>query len=429
MIGRHGKISRDRPRRSRVLMLLENSPFSEDGRVRREAFALRDAGHAVTVICPRAAAEGRRIELNGVTAYQYTQRGAGNGFAAYLIEYASALANTLLLTLYVCFRHGFDVIHAHNPPDFFVLIACLFKPFGKRFVYDHHDSAPEMFRARFGADGSRFIYKTLLFFERWSCRLADHVIATNESHKQLEVERAGIDEEKITIVRNGPEPLHFRQVDPHASLKDRDEIVIGYVGEMGKQDGVDYLIRALGHLLHDLGRTDWLCVLVGNGEAYEDLQQLARSLGIADRVRFTGRVAFGDVVPYLSGMDICTVPDPWNSYNDRCTMVKVMEYMAQGKPTVGFDLAETRYSAGESGTYVVPTDELAFARALARLMDDAELRSRLGAEARRRAESELAWSNFVPGLLQVYERLGRSTDSTCADVPVCLPASEQPYAS
>ncbi|MEX2315985.1 MAG: glycosyltransferase family 4 protein [Pirellulales bacterium] len=411
----------------RVLMLLENSPYSEDGRVRREASALRDAGHLVTVICPRAAGEGRSMEFDGVRAYQYTQRALGSGFLGYVVEYGYAMAATLLLSIYVFFRHGFDVIHAHNPPDFFVAIACLFKPFGKRFIYDHHDSSPELYRARFEGDCNRLVYSTLLFFERLSCRLADEVIATNESHKRLEIERAGADHERITIVRNGPEPMHFRQVEPHPSLQGCEETIIGYVGQMGKQDGVDYLIRALGHLHRDRCRKDWQCVLVGNGEACDRLHAMAQELGIADRVRFTGRVSFSDVVPYLAGMHICTVPDPWNSYNDRCTMVKVMEYMAQAKPTVAFDLAETRYSAGGAAIYVKPNDERAFAQALNTLIDDHELRAQLGAIARRRAETELAWSHFIPKLLSVYERLGRSAETEAISLRP-LPAQEQPLA-
>jgi glycosyltransferase involved in cell wall biosynthesis len=389
----------------RILMLLENSPFSQDGRVRRESFALRDAGYSVMVICPRAEGERRIMDFDGVRAYQYRQPAMGSGILGYVFEYGYSMMATFLLSLYVCCRHGFDVVHAHNPPDFFVMIAGIYKLFGTKFIFDHHDTAPDLFKARFGEQSSKLLYMMLLFFERLSCRIADHVIATNESHKRLEIERSGIDAKRITIVRNGPEAMHFRPVAPHSSLRDRDAIVIGYVGEMGKQDGIDYLIRALARLRHDLEREDWICVLVGSGEALEQLKQLARKVGVWDRVVFTGRVTFAEVVAYVSGMDICTAPDPWNSYNDRCTMIKVMEYMAQSKPVVGFDLVESRFSAGDAAIYVEPNDELAFAQALAVLLDDPELRARLGTVGRARAESELAWRHFAPRLVSVYDEL------------------------
>ena len=389
---------------NRVLMLLENSSYTFDGRVRREASALRDAGYQVTVICPRVAGQASVLDFDGVLAYQYTSLSIGSGFLGYVTEYVWALMATTWLSLVVLIRHGFDVIHAHNPPDLFVLLAMFYKLAGKQFVFDHHDLAPDMYRARFGSE-KKIVFRVLLLLERWSCHFADQVIATNESYQRLQVERAGISPDKITIVRNGPEDKHFEPVEPHHSLRGFGKAVIGYVGEMGVQDGVEYLIRSLAHLRNNRGRTDWFAVLVGSGDMQMRLKRLASDLGIGEDILFTGRVSPDDVVPFLSGMDICTVPDPSNSYNDHCTMIKVMEYMAQGKPTVAFDLPETRFSAGESGLYVAPNDEASFAAALEQLIDDPVRRQRLGTVARVRAEAELAWKHSVPNLLSVYERL------------------------
>jgi colanic acid/amylovoran biosynthesis glycosyltransferase len=415
--------------RSRVLMLLENCPYSEDGRVRREATALMAAGYSVTVICPRGRGEPRFKNYDGLLAYQYTPRSLGSGLLGYVVEYGNAMIATLLLSVYACIRRGFDVVHAHNPPDFFIVIALLYKLLGKQFVFDHHDLTPDMYQARFSGRQSGLVYRVLCFFERWSCRLADQVITTSQSYKQVEIERSGIDPHRITIVRNGPEPMHFRQVAPHADLKSPDKTVIGYVGEMGPLDGIDNLLRALKSLCYELHRDDWTCVLVGDGEVRLQLEKLARELGVGDHVQFVGRTTHAGVVPYLRAMDIGTIPDPKNPYNDRCTMIKTMEYMAQCVPIVSSDLRETRYSAGEAAIYVDPTDPCQFAHAIERLMDDPDLRRRMGEAGRNRAESVLAWNHSVPSLLGVYERLSRAPVSGAVGTPPRQSAENRPLAS
>ncbi len=412
----------------RVLMLLENCPYSQDGRVRREATALRAAGYTVTVICPRGRGEPRFRNADGVLTYQYTQWSFGSGFVGYLVEYGTAMLATLVLSFYVCVRRGFDVVHAHNPPDLFVAIALVYKLIGKRFVFDHHDLAPEMYRVRFGAPSAGLVYRTLCMFERWSCRLADQVITTSESYREVEIERCRVDPARISIVRNGPEPMHFREVPPNADVRASGRTVIGYVGEMGLLDGIDNLLRALHHLRDNLRRDDWSCVLLGDGEVRPQLEELVRELGLEEHVQFAGRTSHAGVVPYLRAMDIGTVPDPRNDYNDRCTMIKTMEYMAQGVPIVASDLRETRYSAADAALYVDPSDAGRFAGALARLLDDAEMRRRMGEAGRRRAESVLAWKHSIPNLLAVYQRLGCS-HADAATSPATKPAKTSPLAS
>src|SRR5262249_36551138 len=153
-----------------------------------------------------------------------------------------------------------------------------------------------------------------------------------------------------------PESWHLRRLDATKKYV-KSAIVIGYVGVMGHQDGVDYLLRALHALSRDYGRTDWRCVLVGSGDAMHELQQLAASLGIADRLTFTGWVDYEKVPDHLAATDICVAPDPSTTYNDRSTIVKIMEYMAQAKPVVAFDLPENRVTAADTALYAVPNEE------------------------------------------------------------------------
>ncbi len=405
MLGQKMNASPVKRRAAHVLMFLENVPYSLDGRVRREVTALTRAGLEVSVICPRASYEARKLVLDGAHIYQYTPAEFGSGAIGYMIEYAHAMLASWLLSLYVLAKRGFYVIHAHNPPDFFVAIALFYRLLGKKFVFDHHDLAPEMFRVRFQGKGS-VLHRILVIFERLSYRAANHVIVTNQSFKEIGIARSGIPADRITIVRNGPEPRHFADVEPHPSLRDCQQTVIGFLGAMGALDGVDNLLRALQHLRDGLGRRDWVCVLVGDGETFDDLTQLAKHLGIEEHTVFVGAVGLGEVVPYIAAMDICTAPDPENEYTTRCTLIKVMEYMAQSKPIVSFDLTETRFTAGESAIYVSDNDCRAFAHALEKLMDDPQRRRAMGEFGRHRVESGLSWKHSIPQLLSVYERLG-----------------------
>ncbi len=389
----------------RVLMLLENQPFPQDGRVRRESFALVEAGYQVTVVCPRDGEQPRHETVNGVRVIRYPHPPEGNGLLGYLMEYGYSTAVSFLLSLWVAVRGGFDVVHSHNPPDTMFVIGAFFKLFGKRYVFDHHDLSPEMYNARFGGAGNPFVYKALVLLERMSCLVADEVIATNESYREMEMRRDKVSPDHITIVRNGPELGRIKRVDPDPELRSKGKTIIGYVGIMGYQDGVDYLLRAFHHLIHELNRTDFYAVLVGTGDAWKDLRKLSTNLGLDDYVWFTGTISDADLRRYLSSTDICVDPDPSNPFNDRSTMIKVTEFMALAKPIVAFDLTENRFTAQQAAIFVPANDERAFAQALADLMDDPERRERMGVYGRRRIEEDLAWTHWAPNLIAVYENL------------------------
>jgi glycosyltransferase involved in cell wall biosynthesis/peptidoglycan/xylan/chitin deacetylase (PgdA/CDA1 family) len=390
---------------TRVLMLLENNPYLHDIRVIAEASALTQAGYHVTVIAPAAPDRRWHEVVDGVATYSYPAPPALNGVLGFVCEYGYSMVASFMLSMVVFLRHGFDVVHAHNPPDLFVFVAAFYKLFGVRFVFDHHDLSPEMYCACFGARSNRLIYQVLVGLEKLSCRLADHVITTNQSYRAVEVERDGVAPERITIIRNGPDLHRTRPVEPDPGLRRRGKTVIGYVGEMGFQDGIDYLLRALRYLAYDLRRSDFFCVLMGNGAAWDRVKALVTELGIDGHVWLPGRVFGTDLLRYLCAADICVDPAPSNPYNDRSSMIKMSEYMALAKPIVAFDLPEHRFTAQEAAVYARPNDEAAFARALADLMDDPERRQVMGAFGRRRVESALAWPYSIPYLLEAYNTL------------------------
>ena len=391
---------------SRILMLLENSTYPGDPRVRREANALVESGQQVVVIAPAIQGQPWNESIAGVTVYRYPAPPEAQGLIGYLWEYGYSLCATFLISILVFFKNGFDVIHAHNPPDLFVLIAILYKPFGKKFVFDHHDLSPEMYYARFSGNGNRFVFRALLFFEKLTFRFADRVISTNESYKEIALTRGGVPESRVTVVRNGPDLNRLFQVEPFENLGGEGKLVLGFVGTIGYQDGVDYLLRSLHCLIHEQGRKDFFCFIIGLGDAYNYVKSLAIELELQDHVHFTGRVSDEDLLKYLSSADICLDPDPSNSFNDRCTMIKMTEYMAMEKPTVAFDLPEHRVTAQDAAIYAKANEESDFARKIVELMDSPEKRRRLGQIGKERVENQLAWSYQRQHLFDAYSELG-----------------------
>lgn len=390
----------------RILMLVENRPFPQDVRVLLEAQALSAAGYHVSVISPTGSNQLLRENIGEIHVFRYHAPTPTSHFLGYLWEYGYSLFAMFVLSVIVWIRLGFDIIHSANPPDTAVFIALFYKLFGKSFIFDHHDLSPELYNARFGSENHIFIYSALLWLEKLTCRIADHVISTNQSYKELEIQRGHVSEERITIVRNGPDLSWFKSVDPDPILLVKSKVIIGYAGTIGVQDGVDNLLRALQCLI-GLGRTDFFCVLIGDGDALPKLKLMAEDMGLAKYLMFSGWVDHAKVANYLSAADICVSPEPSNPYNDRSTLIKVMEYMALGKPTVAFDLPETRFTAGEAAIYATPNKEFDFAQKIAALMEDPNRCEEMGRIGRERIEKELAWSYQKERLLSVYNKLAQ----------------------
>lgn len=408
----------------RIVMLLENS-YPSDTRVRNEASLLASAGYRVSVVSFKKPGQATKEIVGGVHVYRFPRfelfqktdsedLGFFRRFVAklqvligYGVEYAYFTSACFLCTTYIFIRHGFDAIHAHNPPDTLFLVALPFRLIGKRFVFDHHDLCPELYQSRFRT-GECFQTRILRFTEWCSLRLASITIATNNSYRDAQIARGKRDPETIFVVRNGPSEHRMVPLPPTPRLRAMGKSILVYIGSLNPQDGVDYLIRALHILKQDLGRTDFYCVIMGSGDSLEDLRAQSVTLGLSEHVELPGFVSEEDLRTNLAAADICVDPDPSSPLNDVSTWIKIMEYMALSKPIVTFDLKETRFSAQDAALYVTPNDEPAFARAIAQLMDSPELRQKMGTYGRKRVEENLQWSVVGQNLIKAYEYLQKT---------------------
>jgi glycosyltransferase involved in cell wall biosynthesis len=383
-------------------MILENCSYLRDARVGKEARTLRDKGYRVAVISPVSGRLPSCVVIEDVAVYGFPQLSFSNGTVGYFLEYLYATWAIAAITAYVWVIRGFDIVHVGNPPDCLILVTSIYKLFGKRLIYDQHDLSPELYVARF-ASPNRLLVAIQLFLERLSYKLANHVIVTNESCREIAIQRGGIPEEKITIVRNGPDVERFRSREIDPVLRRRAPCIIAFAGITGYQDGLDYLCGALQSLRCEIGEEDFLCIVLGDGDALSHIKGMARELAIDDKMWFAGWVSDPDTYcRYLATADICVAPEPSNSYNDRSTFVKIMEYMAAGKPIVAFDLPENHVSAGDAAAYAKPNDHRDLAAKLAGLLRDESRRHLMGEEGRRRIESSFSWQHSIPDLLKVY---------------------------
>jgi len=391
------------PGKRRVLIIVENLPLPFDRRVWQEALALRDAGWQVSIICPRGRGHTRSYEqLEGIHIHRHPLPVEADSAVGYGLEYGASLFWEFVLALRVAVTRGFDVIQACNPPDTIFVIGGFFKLFGKRFIFDHHDINPELYEAKFQRK-DRW-YRLLCRLERWTFATADVSIATNESYRRIAIERGRMDPSRVFIVRSGPDLRRVRRVPPRDELRRGKRYLVGYVGVIGRQEGLDLLLESVAHIRRQRGRNDIHFAIIGSGTEVPALQAMARNLGIEDCVEFAGRVSDDDLWEILGTADVCVNPDRANEMNDKSTMNKILEYMALGKPIVQYDLTEGRYSAGDASLYARPNDTRDFAEKLCQLLDDPERRQHMGEIGRARVEGELAWHHQVPHLLAAYDK-------------------------
>jgi len=400
-------------RQHHVLILVENLSVPFDRRVWQESRALIEAGFQVTVICPTGLNRDHLLEevIDQVRILRYPLRPASAGPSGYLREYALALWHTIRLAIKVRRAGPVDAVHACNPPDLLFLVALMLRPWGARFVFDHHDLVPELFESRFPSSRNA-LYRLTRLVERLTFAAADGVISTNESYRRIAIERGKMAAEKVTVVRSAPDLNRFAIQPPDESLRNGKRFLLAYLGVMGPQDGVDYALRALKMLREDYKRDDFYCIFMGAGDSYEDMIALSQRLGIDDVVEFPGRVPDTFVQRCLSTADICLSPDPRNPLNDVSTMNKVIEYMAMGRPIVSFDLIEARVSAGDAAAYVQADDEFAFAGAIDALLQDPERRRTMGALGLTRVKEKLSWEFSRVELVRFYRELLQSDSET-----------------
>ena len=388
-----------------ILIVVENLPVPLDRRVWLEATTLQEAGYEVSVISPMGRGWVEPYEvIDGVHVYRHTEPvEAHSGAVAYAREYLHAMRHWFRLARVVWKRRPFDVIQGCNPPDLIFLLAWWYRFWGVAYMFDHHDVCPELFEAKFNKRG--LLYRIMLIWERLTFATASVSMATNGSFKQIAVIRGRMAPEDVFVVRSAPRIDTFTIGPGDPAYRKGAGTVLGYVGVIGQQEGMDLLVQAADHLVHKLGKSDVHFVIIGFGPQLEEVRQDVRDHGLESYFTFTGPLYGDDLLAALNVIDIGLSPDPRNPMNDISTMNKVMEYMTLEKPMVQFELTEGRVSANGASLYAKANDPIDYARNIAQLIDDPDLRSRMGQIGRKRVTEDLSWAHTTPQLLAAYDRI------------------------
>jgi glycosyltransferase involved in cell wall biosynthesis len=369
-----------------------------------EATTLQKAGYQVSVICPTGNGFEETYEvIEDIHIYRHPLPPEESSVKGYLTEYSWALNGEFRLARRVWQERGFDLIHICNPPDLMFLVAGWFKLFrGVRVIFDHHDLSPEMYEAKY--QRRDIFYHGLRWAERLTYATADLVISTNDSHREVALTRGHKKPEQVFVVRSAPDLARFRRMPPNPIYRKGRKYLVGYMGVMGEPEGIDYLLRMVRYIVREKNRQDIHFMLIGGGPAAEKLKALSKELDLTEFVEFTGFKKGEELLERLSSCDVCVEPSPTTAYNENCTMNKILEYMAMGKPIVQFDLREGRRSAQGASLYAKPNNEVEFAENILKLLDSPELREKIGAEGRRRMEENLEWRHQAPKLLEAYSK-------------------------
>lgn len=385
-----------------ILIIIENLPAPFDRRVWQEACTLKEKGADVSIICPKMKGYTESYEkINDIDIYRHPLPLEGSGALGYLFEYSTAIFWELVLSIKIFFKKRFHVIHGCNPPDLIFLTALPFKLFGVKYVFDHHDINPELYIAKFGKKD--FFYRCMIWLERLTFKTANFSIATNESYKQIAIERGKMPKDKVQVVRSGPSLERIKLTPGNEKYKKGRSYLIGYVGVIGVQEGLDLLLEAVKYLITK--RQDVQFAIVGGGTSLEDIKKMASEMGLEDYVDFYGRVSDEKLLDVLNTCDVCVNPDKPTVMNNLSTMNKIMEYMALKKPIVQFDLKEGKASAQKASLYAKNNDTQDFAEKIMWLLDHEQESGEMAEYGYNRVLNKLSWEHESIKLSEFYARV------------------------
>ncbi|WP_299167684.1 glycosyltransferase [uncultured Arthrobacter sp.] len=225
---------------------------------------------------------------------------------------------------------------------------------------------------------------------------ADVVFAINEQVREELVAR-GVALESIELLPNAVDPDQFSPLPPHLETFKRlglkkEQFVVGYAGSMVHYEGLDVLLRAMCHLSDTAAIR---VVLVGDGAAASELKQLARDLGVSDKVDFVGRVAAERIPEYISCFDAVICPRRSLEVTNMVTPLKPLEAMAAGRPVIASDLPPLRALVGDSGArgfLFSPDDPESLAKCILHVAENEELSSTAARRARKWIVERRTWN-------------------------------------
>lgn len=387
-----------------VLFVVENNSVPFDTRVWNEARSIRKICDNVSVICPKPKDENSHYKvIDNIQIYMYPNFIQGSSPFGLIAEYIFAYLFISVYSFILYIRNPFHVVHLANPPDYLSIIYLPYKLFNVRIIFDNHDLSPELYIEKFSRKD--LIYKVLMLLERISYTISDYAITVNESFKSIISKRYNINSNKITIVRNGPRLYIVKEAISNVKRKSKEHLV-GYVGIIDNQDNLDELVLTVDYIVNKRNYHDFKMLIIGDGTARESIEELVKEKGLEDYFIFHGaEYNRNKLYRLLYETEVCVDPLTYNEETKILTAIKIMEYMAVGKPIVQYNIGEGMVTAGESSIYIRNNDKIAFGDAIIELLKNKKKRDVMGKIGRKRIEEKFQWAVQEKKLINLYYKV------------------------
>lgn len=387
-----------------VLLVVENSFVPLDSRVWNEAKSIRKICDNVTVLCHKDKRGSKYHKIiDDIDIYMYPNIIDGSGIYGLITEYIFAYLFISIYSLLIYIIKPFQVVHLANPPDFLSIIYFPFKLLNVKIIFDNHDLSPETYIAKFGRKD--MFYKALLLLEKITYKLSDRIITVNESFKTIISKRKRKDKKLVIVVRNGPN-LNVVKKSMKKRKNNIKENIIGYVGKIEKQDNLEKLVLSIEYIVKVKKYKNFKMLIIGDGTNKSHIEELVKQKGLSKFCIFHGP-EYDRIKLYqlLASTKICVDPQIYSEESKIITAIKIMEYMAVGKPVIQYNNCEGRVTAGESSLYIPNNNEKVFGDVLVDLLKDKERRLKMGKNGLKRFRDLLQWEIQEKKLLCLYSEI------------------------
>jgi len=387
-----------------VLFVVENNSVPFDTRVWNEARSIRKICDNVSVICQKPRNESASFKIiDGIKIYMYPNPIQGSGVIGLIIEYIAAFFFISLYSLLIYIKTPYNIVHIANPPDFLSMIYFPYKLFNVKIIFDHHDPSPELFYSKFEKRG--VLYKLMIILERISYKISDYVITVNDLCRKVTAERNKKKIRDIVVVSNCPN-LPEMKINEDKHNKNKGYYIIVYLGIIGKRDNLEKLVHSIEYIVIKKQFKNFRVLVIGDGPNLSNVKDLVNRKKLKPYFIFHGfEYDKKKLYSLLSTADICVDSEEYNEESKIATPIKIMEYMAVGKPIIQYNMGGGKSIAGRSSLYVQNNDEELFGDAILKLLADEKTREKMGKIGRKRIEEKFQWAVQEKKLINLYYKV------------------------
>jgi glycosyltransferase involved in cell wall biosynthesis len=384
--------------------MVHYSDFHIDSRIQRQARALAERGDEVDLVCFSPNGE-LRVGDGLIRIHEVPGEKARAGARAYLEGYGRFFAHALWKVSRLAAKRRFDVVEAHNMPDFLIYAGALAKLRGAAMILNVHDTFPELFATKFELPEEHRVVRALRAEEKWSARMADAVIVVTREAGDL-LNSRGVGRGRTSVVMNTPdERLFGPQREPVWLPADGQPLRALYHGGLAPRFGVELLIAAVGRLGEQLPELSLR--VCGTGSEQAALQALGDVLA-PGRVDVAPKPVPVELIPAeLEAAQIGVVPTLRDDFTEHLLPVKLLEYVHMGLPAIAPRLPVIEnYFSDDELRYFEPGSERDLAAAISEVCGDPMAARARAARASARL-AEIDWSKQRAGYLALVDRLAR----------------------